>query len=203
MPLFDSDFRLIPCFSRGHVNVTASSDRHLDRFHAGSQTAGFHERDVICWTVEKEFAIWGVVSHGWILQGNYVIWMKRLPKRTGFGDLADVPLIKLRLSAKVEHIFGHQIQQKYITGTNIRSFFEAFLGPKKIEAMAALLVSDGNDELFAKWPKIRAILDRCGVPKSSCLSMVWNIMFHILSGQTCGILMWFLTKTHLEASIFA
>ena len=48
MPLFDSDFRLIPCFSRGHVNVTASSDRHLDRFHAGSQTAGFHERDVIC-----------------------------------------------------------------------------------------------------------------------------------------------------------
>ena len=138
--------------------------------------------------MEKEFAIWGVVSHGWILQGNYVIWMKRLPKGTGFGDLADVPLIQLRLSAKVEHIFGHQIQQKYFTVTNIRSFFEAFLGPKAFEAMAALLVSDGNDELFAKWPKIRAILDR-GVPKSSCLSMVWNIMFHILSGQTCAILM--------------
>ena len=118
--------------------------------------------------MEKELAIWGVVSHGWILQGNYVIWMKRLPKRTGFGDLADVPLIKLRLSAKVEHIFGHQIQQTYFTVTNIRSFFEAFLGPKKPQkAMAALLVSDGSDELFAKWPKIRAILDRGGVPKSS------------------------------------
>ena len=99
-----------------------------------------------------------------------------------------MPLIKLRLSAKVEHIFGHQIQQKYFTGTNIRSFFEAFLGPKKIKAMAALLVSDGNDELFAKWPKIRAILDRGGAAKSS-KSMVWNIMFHIFSGQTCGILM--------------
>ena len=81
---------------------------------------------------KSQLAIWGVVSHG-ILQGElryldesawkktYRLWR---PSRCASHEIE-------ALSKGRRYFFGHQIQQKYFTVTNIRSFFEAFLGSQK------------------------------------------------------------------------